>query len=86
MSSNNVNGMLLRGESKAQSARRRDPGVAYIRTKPITRRLDHRGAYSRTKPKQGAESLAAVERGSFSGGFLVATMSRSLTYSTKTND
>jgi hypothetical protein len=36
--------------------------------KPKTRRLDHRGAYSRTKPKQGAESFAAIELGSFSGG------------------
>jgi hypothetical protein len=55
MSSNNVNGMLLRGESKAQLARRRDPGVAYIRT----------------KPKQGAVGFAGIEVRSLSGGFLV---------------
>jgi hypothetical protein len=55
MSSNNVNGMLLRGESKAQLARRRDPGVAY----------------TRTKPKQGDVSFTAIQPGSLSGGFLV---------------
>jgi hypothetical protein len=53
MSSNNVNGMLLLRESKAQLARRRYPAVAYIRT----------------KPKQGAVSFAAIELGSLSGGF-----------------
>jgi hypothetical protein len=51
------NGMLLRGESKAQLARRRDPGVAYIRT----------------KTKQGAVNFAAIELRSHSGGFLVCS-------------
>ena len=50
-----MNGMLLRGESKAQLARRRDPGVAYFRT----------------KPKQGAVGFAGIEVRSLSGGFLV---------------